>query len=87
MHHFDHQDGHINYNSDLSGEVHIVNSRGEESWVSGAMLVSFVADYVRRERITQLESMSDKDLMGVACPGPTTLGGASRSSRGQSPTR
>lgn len=46
MHHFEHPDGHINYNSDLSGEVQIVNSRGEESWVSGLMLVNFVATYI-----------------------------------------
>ena len=72
MHHFDHRDGHINYNPDLSGEVQIVNSRGEESWVSGSMLVSFVANYVRQMKISQLEDMSDDELMGVACPGPTT---------------
>lgn len=71
MHHFEHPDGHINYNSDLSGEVQIINSRGEESWVSGPMLVAFVADYVRRTR-KDPEDMSDDELMGVACPRPTT---------------
>jgi len=44
MHHFDHKDGHVNYNSDLSGEVQIVNSRGEELWVSGDLLRDFITE-------------------------------------------
>jgi hypothetical protein len=42
MRRFEHKEGHINYNLDLSGEVKIVNIRGEEFWVSGEMLRDFV---------------------------------------------
>lgn len=44
MHHFNHKEGHVNYNSDLSGEVQVINSRGEEFWVSGMLLRDFITE-------------------------------------------
>jgi len=80
MHHYDHPDGHINYNSDLSGEVQIVNSRGEELWVSGAMLVNFVASYIESHMVPRMkEAQARIEATGVACPGPTTLEGGGSS--------
>jgi hypothetical protein len=55
MYHFEHADGHINFNSDLSGEVQIVNSRGKEFWVSGVMLVNFVAAYIEDHLLPRME--------------------------------
>ena len=73
MHHFEHPDGHINYNSDLSGEVQIVNSRGEESWVSGLMLVNFVATYIEEHMLPRMkEAQARVEATGATCPGPTT---------------
>lgn len=70
MHHYDHPDGHINYNSDLSGEVQIVNSRGEELWVSGVLLVNFVADYIETHMLPRMkEAQARIDAMG-ASPDP-----------------
>jgi len=71
MHHFEHPDGHINHNADLSGEVQIINSRGEESWVSGPMLVAFIADFIRQNRRSP-EDMDDDEIMGLRCPKPIT---------------
>jgi hypothetical protein len=66
MHHYDHPDGHINYNSDLSGEVQIVNSRGEESWVSGLLLVNFVATYIEETMIPRMkEARARVEAVGV----------------------
>jgi hypothetical protein len=79
MHHYYHPDGHINYNSDLSGDVQIVNSKGEELWVSGLMLVNFVADYVATHMVPRMrEAQARVDAMGVACQGPTTPEGVDR---------
>jgi anti-sigma factor ChrR (cupin superfamily) len=54
MHHYEHPDGHVEFNSDLSGEVKIVNSRGEEYWVSGVLLVNFVANYVEKYMLPRM---------------------------------
>jgi hypothetical protein len=76
MHHYEHPDGHINYNSDLSGEVQIVNSRGEESWVSGVMLVNFVAAYIESYMLPKMkEAQARVDAVGDST-GPTTPDGS-----------
>jgi hypothetical protein len=54
MHHFEHPDGNINFNSDLSGDVQIFNRRGEEFWVSGVMLINFVAFYIEDYMIPRM---------------------------------
>lgn len=80
MHHFEHPDGHINYNSDLSGEVQIVNSKGQELWVSGLLLVNFVATYVEDYLLPRMrEARARVEATGVACPDLTTPEEPSRS--------
>jgi hypothetical protein len=74
MHHYKHPDGHINFNSDLSGEVQVVNSRGEELWVSGPLLVNFVASYIEEYMVPRMQEAKARiEARGVACPGPATL--------------
>jgi hypothetical protein len=80
MHHFDHPNGHINFNSDLSGKVQVVNDQGEELWVSGAMLVNFVATYVENYLLPRMkEAQAHVDIMAGASPDPTTPEEVSRS--------
>ena len=80
MHHFQHPDGYINFKSDLSGEVHIVNSRGEELQVSGLMLVNFVATYVEEYMLPGMrEAQARIEATGVASLGPTTPEGGGSS--------
>ncbi len=54
------------YNSDLSGDVSIRtgNPEGEvtELEIPGAALVQFVADYVRRQRISEVEQTTDSSV-------------------------
>ena len=71
----------IHYNSDLSGEVIITRKSGhgkdfrgnplpeitfdDDIRVDGRDLITFVADYVRLQRITELEQMSDEAILGI----------------------
>jgi hypothetical protein len=54
------------HNSDLSGDVSIRtgNPEGEvaELEIPGAALVQFVADYVRRQRISEVEQTTDSSV-------------------------
>ena len=80
MHTFKHPDGHINFNSDLSGDVYVVNSRGEELQVSGLMLVNFVATYVEEYMLPRMkEAQARVEATGVASLGPTTPEGGGSS--------
>jgi hypothetical protein len=82
MHHYEHPDGHVDFNSDLSGEVKIVNSRGEEYWVSGVLLVNFVANYIEKYMLPRMrEAKARFEAMGVASRDPTTPEVSSRSSK------
>lgn len=56
MYHYNHSDGHVNFNSDLSGEVQIVNSKGKEFWVSGALLLSFVSTYIKDHMVPNIKT-------------------------------
>lgn len=57
------------YNSDLSGRVTIwTPEMGDDKpviEVNGNDLLEFVAEVVRREKISQLEIMTDKQVLGI----------------------
>lgn len=53
----------FNYNSDLSGEVHITNERGEEFEVNGECLLRFVTEYLRDQVISAIESLDTRALL------------------------
>jgi hypothetical protein len=73
MHHYEHPDGHVNFNSDLSGDVQVVNSKGEELWVSGVLLVNFVANYIKEYMLPRMnEARARIEAMGVASPDQAT---------------
>jgi hypothetical protein len=50
------------YNHDLSGEIIIEPSEGK---VSGGDLLEFVAEYIRQQRIRELENASVMSLLGL----------------------
>lgn len=52
----------FHYNSDLSGAVEIVCG-GERMRVPGHALIEFIANYVRNERIAELEQQSPRSIL------------------------
>lgn len=63
MHTFTHGDEVFNSNSDLSGDVVMSHKRHQGEYrVGGAALLAFVAEYVRRRRISALEEAGDNDM-------------------------
>lgn len=70
MHTFQSCQVRIHYNSDLSGNVkistvdHVVGAQVYVE-IPGQVLVEFVAEYVRRAKISALESASDEELLGL----------------------
>ena len=65
MHTFLHGDTRFHYNSDLSGDVYVVNqgARGkEDAQIPGEALLAFAAHYVRGRRISALEDAGDDDM-------------------------
>lgn len=65
MHHFVHDSVGFMYNSDLSGDVEICVDDVAFP-VPGAALLAFVAEYVRRERIAEIENAEPFNLLGLA---------------------
>lgn len=56
----------FHYNSDLSGEVEVVDNRdGTKIEVPGEDLLHFAAEIVRRNRIQAIELQSDNDTLGI----------------------
>lgn len=53
------------FNSDFSGDV-VIRDGDRELNVPVTDLVGFVAEYVRRTKISQLEDASDADVLGIA---------------------
>lgn len=62
-------DAIIHYNSDLSGDVHILRG-GQAIEVSGQFILDFVAHVVRSQRISQLEDASTAEILNVWDPQP-----------------
>ena len=52
-------------NSDLSGNVEIVNKDGKRFWIMGNELIEYVAHHLRNERIAKLEQMTAAELLGI----------------------
>lgn len=57
----------FHYNSDLSGKVTIVRTHNgdERIEVNGSELIAFVAELVRRKKISNIESQDIDSLLGV----------------------
>lgn len=65
----------INYNSDLSQVlVHVKRDKLEDSvtetyvWVEldGELILDFVAEYIKRRKIEEIEQMNTKEILGFA---------------------
>jgi hypothetical protein len=54
-------------NSDLSGDIKLVDARTKEpiGQVAGADLIDFIAGHVRRCRINALEQASTDEILGL----------------------
>ncbi len=61
------KDTHFISNSDLSGDV-TISHKGVEFDVPGWALLHFVADFVRREKMSDLECQSPGETLGVRMP-------------------
>ena len=54
----------INYNSDMSGNIEIINLETDESVsIPGIFILDFVAEYIRNEKISKLQNMNNNDLL------------------------
>lgn len=66
MHSFHGKEITIHYNSDMSGDCQIIDRKtNTEIAVPCEDLVDFVAEYVRRQKIDELEQMGSKELLGL----------------------
>ena len=67
MHAVTHGNTTFHYNSDLSGDVHIIHKRSgrEDAYIPGEALIAFIAHHVRNQRISALEDASDAEVLGV----------------------
>ncbi len=68
MHSFHHGDRFtIHSNSDMSGDCIIVDHEDErELRVPGVLLLEFVAAYVAVERVSAIEQMSAREVLGLS---------------------
>ena len=62
MHSFHGDNVVIHHNGDYSGEV-IIQQDNNEIRMNAGDLIDFVAGYVRKEKIRELEQMSSKELL------------------------
>lgn len=54
----------FHHNSDMNGDVIIVNkNNGEELEVDGEAILDFVANYIRNEKIAKLENSTNKEIL------------------------
>lgn len=66
MHTFEGSSCRIHFNSDMSGDIHIAEKGSDkEIKVDGQDILDFVANYVRSERISKLEQMETKEILGL----------------------
>lgn len=57
----------IHHNSDLSGDVEIVDQKtGGVVSVSGPLIVAFLANWIRHQRVCEAESISDFEALGIS---------------------
>lgn len=69
MHTFESSDGAtFNYNSDMSGKVFITTKAPacEEFSIEGECLLEFVAEFIRRQKISKLEDQSWEETLGIS---------------------
>lgn len=62
MHSFHGDNVVIHHNGDYSGEV-IICQEGKEIRMNAGDLIDFIAEYVRREKIKQLEMSDNKTIL------------------------
>lgn len=66
MHTFEGRSCIIHFNSDISGDIHIVEKDSDkEIKVEGQDILDFVANYVRSEKISKLEQIGTDDILEV----------------------
>ena len=66
MHTFTTEKVIVNYNTDLSGDVRIVNRETkQEVWVDGNSIKDFIAGWVIKQKISQLEAMDYDEVLGI----------------------
>lgn len=65
MHTFDGKSCRIHFNSDMSGDIHIWDKDSDkEIKVDGQDILDFVANHVRNEKISKLEQMGTREILG-----------------------
>lgn len=66
MHTFNGSKARIHFNSDMNGDCEIIEKEsGTSIKIPCEDILDFVADYVRSQRISSLEQMSNKDILGI----------------------
>lgn len=66
MHTFKGKKSIIHYNSDMSGDCVIFNKETEQNIeVSCDDILDFVAKYVKSQKISKLEQMDSKEILGL----------------------
>lgn len=67
MHSFSTPTATFNYNSDFSGEVVIYKNEGSihhsPIYIPACDLLAFVAEYIRMNKISKIESMTARELL------------------------
>lgn len=67
-HTFSYGKTHIHYNSDFSGDVHIMHEQNgvqSEIEIPCQVLIEFAANFVRGRRIAELETASPETVLGL----------------------
>lgn len=66
MHTFNGKKTRVRYNNDMSGNIIIQHKDYElELSVLGEDILDFVAEYVRSQKISKLEQMDSKEILGL----------------------
>ena len=73
-HHMQVRDWHINYNGDFSGNIEFIAPTGEHYGIPFEIVLSVVAQKVRYDRISAIESSTDDSLLGLDPGWPSLTG-------------
>ena len=66
MHTFNGKKTRIHFNSDMSGDCIVINTDTEQKVeIPCEDIISFVAEYVRSERIGKIEQMGTDEILGL----------------------